>query len=322
MEGDNMRAQWIFFCGLLALLTTAGCSSLNSSATRPNVPKMVDARSDTVKYSSQQFASDMQQYRIAMTNGEFKTGTILRDSMIQRVRLEIDGNYHQFEGKLFENRAYFNTVADWIELALAGAIAAVGGEETKTVLGIVLTGAKGGRLSLDKNFFREKTTETLMSAMQAARAKRLTLITEKMTKGDASQYSWDEAWVDLLDYFYAGTLESGILAIASQTGTDATVAKKEVKDAEKERAKTFSLRAATKEEVFEVRDLTKTLGALVKANDTNTAGRILDELGVKHTPQDNVFDLLRDQIDPLEPGEDGKLGRLRVSTAFRRALNK
>jgi hypothetical protein len=275
-----------------------------------------------LKYSPKQFESDVKDYREALVKGDIKSATTLRDRMVQRVRLEIDGNYHQFESKLFENRAYFNTSADWVELSLAGAVAVVGGEHAKTVLGVVLTGVKGGRLSLDKNFFREKTTETLMSAMQAERGRRLIIITKKITEGDASQYSWDEAWVDLLNYFYAGTIESGLLAIASQTGAEATDAKNEVRRVEKERADKFSLRTASREEIYDVRDMTKTLGAMVKANDTARAGHILDELGVKHAAGDDVFALLREQIDALEPGDAGQLGRLRVGTAFRRGLNK
>jgi hypothetical protein len=199
---------------------------------------------------------------------------------------------------------------------VAGATAAVGGEHSKTIIGIVLTGVKGARLSLDKNFFREKTTETLLASMQGERTKRIALLTRKMTDGDASQYSWDEAWVDLLDYFYAGTLESGLLAIAAHAGAEATEGKEKVREAERDRADSFSLRAATQQEIFDVREFTKTLGTL----DKDTARRIVDELRIPHSPDDDPIELLRTQIDALQPGDN--LARLRLSRAFQRALNK
>jgi hypothetical protein len=297
---------------LLGALAGAGCRTTGG----PDLPALVDPAKSAVRYTPEQFKQDAIDYRAALASNDARKATMLRDGMINRVRLEIDGNYHIFEQRIFATRAAFATGADWVELFLAGATAAVGGEQSKTILGIVLTGVKGARLSLDKNFFREKTTETLLASMQGERTKRLALLTRKMTEGDASQYSWDEAWVDLLDYFYAGTLESGLLAIAAQAGAEATVGKAAVRDAEQKRVDKFSLQAATQEEILEVRELTRRLGTL----DKETARRILDELRIQHGPNDDPLELLRGQIDALQPGDDS--GRLRLSKAFQKIMDR
>jgi hypothetical protein len=287
--------------------------------TSPTLPKVVDPGGDMVKYAPRQFGDDVKVYRTAIKENRITDATIVRDTMIQRVRLEIDGNYHQFEQKLFGDRAYFATAADWVELGLAGATTVVAGEGTKTILGAVLTATKGARLSLDKNFFREKTTETIMSAMQAERLKRLTLITQKMTSGTAAQYSWDEAWVDLLDYFYAGTIENALLSIAGQTGSEVSGAKIENREAEKDRADAFSLQKASKGAILSVRQLTRLRIKLKKEKKVGAAKSILDELGVKYAPDADVFKALQDQIDTVNQTDADKLKEM--TDAFDKAVN-
>jgi hypothetical protein len=54
--------------------------------------------------------------------------------------------------------------------------------------------------------------------------------------------------------------------------------------------------------------------------DKETARRILDELRIQHGPNDDPLELLRGQIDALQPGDDS--GRLRLSKAFQKIMDR
>jgi hypothetical protein len=183
---------------------------------------------------------------------------VYRDVMINRIRADIRDNYGQFEEMLNTNRATWETGADFAELALAAATTISGGEQAKTVLAAILTAVKGGRLSVDKNFFREKTTDAIVSALRSARTKQDTVIIGKMAQLGPEQYTFEEAWNDLVDLYYAGTLTSGFQVLAEQAATDAKQAEKAKTDVEVKRA---NILAATQTEI----DLAGHLyGALLK----------------------------------------------------------
>ena len=294
------------FVTCLALATTViglvGCAS-----TSPRIPKAVDYDNALTMYSTNTFGGDLAKYRSAFEKGDTNRATRLRDAMIQRIRVEIEINYRQFELSLFSSRATFATGADWVELGLAGATTITGGEHAKTVLAGILTALKGGRLSVDKNWFREKTTETIISSMQAERSKKLLLITGKMAAGDAMHYTFEEAWADLVDYFYAGTLEAGIQALAVETGKTAADAKGDFQKAEKKRIDTLA--KASIETIITVEKLTDRLGQLFDKKDEQEAKRVVDELKIERAPGKTDFDLLRDAIDALKPDDKAELAR-------------
>jgi hypothetical protein len=259
-------------------------------------------------YSSNEFAKDLAEYRTAFKDADTSKVRRLRDAMIQRIRVEIEINYRQFETLLYSDKAAFNTVFDFAELGLSAATTIVGGAQTKTILAALSTASQGGRLSYDKNWFREKTAETIIAAMEAERNKKLLLIMDKMVKGNAAQYTFEEAWSDLVDYFYAGTLEGGMQALSIETGNTAANAKKDFNDATKKRI--ASLQPATKEVIMTVEKLTDRLKELYKTNDTTQAKRILDTLKIEVKPGKNDFELLRDQIDAIQPDDSAGLARL------------
>jgi len=292
----------------ITVIGLVGCAS-----TSPRIPKAVDYDNALTMYSTNTFTDDLAKYRSAFETGNTNVATRLRDAMIQRIRVEIEINYRQFELSLFSSRATFATGADWVELGLAGAATITGGEHAKTVLAGILTALKGGRLSVDKNWFREKTTETIISAMQAERNKKLLLITGKMAANEAMHYTFEEAWADLVDYFYAGTLEAGIQALAVETGKAAANAKDDFQKAEKLRIPTLA--KASPEAIATVEQLTDRLTELQKNDDKPEAKRIVDALQITREAGNTDFQLLREAIDKLKPDDLAQLKRF--STAFK-----
>jgi hypothetical protein len=300
-------------CLLLIGFSLSGCTTL-----RPQIPKLIDPATGAACYPISEFQADLMKYRAAISEGKIAGATLVRDRMIARIRLEIETNYRLFEMRLYENRAVFDTGADWVELALAASVTAVGGEAIKTALGAVLTAAKGAHLSVDKNWFREKNSEAILTAMQAERNKKLVIITRKMTQGDASQYSFDEAWADLVEFFYAGTLENGLMALSSRAGKEAEEAKNERKTVEEHRAEMFTLQKAAPEDIVMVEKLSEWLEQMRKKKDVKSARDILEALKQKPGAQDDPFGVLQDLIRKAE--DHGSW--LALYEAFRKVMGK
>ena len=127
---------------------------------------------------------------------------------------------------MFIGRATQNILADITELGAGVAGNITNGERAKTIILAALTAFKGGRKSIDLNFFREKTTEILISKMRASRSRVETKISKGLT-GNVGAYSLDESLGDLINYFNAGSLTSALVELADQAALDAKVAKEE-----------------------------------------------------------------------------------------------
>lgn len=259
----------------------------------PTAPSSLGYGSSVTTYSEADFQKDRKGYETLLETGEFERARILRDRMINRIRLEIEINYRKFESEVYGDRAGFNTAGDFVELGLAGATALTGGAATKTILATVLTALKGSRLSVDKNWFREKTTEALVAAMQSQRTIKLNQIIDKMANLPANLYAFEEAWVDLVEFFYAGTIEGALLSLTADAGKAVVDAKEDNKEISKQRVEIFK---ATREEIDVVRAATVRLGQLARTKNTAEAKRILDELKVPVGPDDDVFKKLQEQI--------------------------
>jgi hypothetical protein len=219
------------------------------------VPKALDRDAAkgtfSIQYSINEFEADYKAYKDLVRNGDEASLVLartFRDSMIDRIRVDVEMNYREYEARIFIGRATGDSIADFLELGLALATTITNGERAKTVLGAVSTAFKGNRLSLDKNFFREKTIETIISKMQGTREKVKTRILQNMLQAPVKSYSFEAAWTDLVEYFYAGTLEGAIQALAVDAGADAAQAKAKTQDIEQ-------LRIASVDELTQIQKI-------------------------------------------------------------------
>lgn len=249
---------------LAAMLS--GCSTVNG----PKIPKSLDSNGLISNFSTNTFQASLKEYMAAMKKETYPRAQVLRDQMINSIRVEIEMNYRNFEQQLYNGRAGFNTVADITELLLAGAATITHGEEAKTVISAVLLAAKGSRLSYDKNFFREKTTEAIIASMQSERSKKLAQIIDSMNL-PVQEYPFEKAWVDLVDFFYAGTVEGGLLALTSDAGNNAVTSKGKLQKVEDDRIERIKLSSATATEIKTTGELTDEVGKLADATDQAAA---------------------------------------------------
>ena len=206
-----------------------------------STPKSPSVLSQQVaNYEISRFAKDEKQYYCAIDgrlDGETSacTGFIINDvaeatkirnRIIDRLKSAIDSNYHEFENQLFTGRATANVLFDIVDFGSGVATTITNGARAKSIISAALTGFKGGRKSIDENFFKERTTAVIISQMQASRAHIETDLLKNLNDNDATGYSLDAGLGDLIDYFYAGTLQKGLQELAQQTGQSAITEKK------------------------------------------------------------------------------------------------
>jgi hypothetical protein len=294
-----------------ALLGIVGCQST------PKMPETMGGSSSLLRYYTNEFWSDFANYKGAFIHGDTNMATSIRNAMMNRIRVEIEGNYRDFEANLFTGRETFLTASDFVELGLAGATTIVVGERAKTVLAAILTAVQGARLSIDKNWFREKNIEIVIASMQAERNQKMELIEKKLT-GNAMEYPFEEGWVDLIDYFYAGTLEAGIQALGIEAGKTAADAKAANRAATTNRVSHFTAVKKTKKEINKRAALTNKVDALRSAGKKDDALKIAKALNIAVPPGADVFELLQDKIreadDKGEEAVDALLGPFGVQT--------
>lgn len=348
-----MQCKLLIFIALFCGLSCIGCVA---RLDKPNVPKPLSRDFAFALYSIPEFCTHYNAYRKSMGLPEVSSdcsgitrnaGTQttqasatpasqasvttdllkarqLRDLMINRIRVDIEINYREYESKLFFSRGESSLGGDFLELGLAFAGTVSKGERAKSVLASALSGVRGTRLSYDKNFFREKTIEIIVSQMQASREESKNKILDKMSRLPADRYPFEEAWVDLAEFFYSGTLQGGIQALANQAGKAAVNAKDETKKLE-------IVRTATPDELISIEKVTGSYEVLkakyneVKNDPTKAkpfvdqAKAVLAEMKVdlSGTETDQkIFDLVEEEFRKTILQRD-RLPKL--ATAFRNA---
>lgn len=213
---------------LIVPLTLCGCQHTMA----PPLPKALAAPA-IVSYPIEDFNSDVARYRQAISGKDYATARTLRDAIVGRAFSSIEYGYSRFEGQIIERRASFETSADVTSLGVTAAATVIGAGDIKDILVASLSGIQGVRLSIDKNFFEQKTSETIVSQMRTDRAtleaRILTnLATEDViatvdpaTKRMIPAYGLDDAWRDIVRYYYAGTVPSALISLNTATGKSA-----------------------------------------------------------------------------------------------------
>jgi len=201
------------------LALASGCGS----GMAPKMPKEIQVPSNSL-YPVNQFNDDVSHYRDdvkAGTRDSLAAALLLRNQMAYRVMADIESNYGSFEMKLSSGRAIQATLADATSLGLTAATTVVGASDVKDILAATGTAFQGAWTSYDKNFFQQKTTEAIIAQMRAARKTKQAQLIASLATRDVTSYPWEATWIDLVDFFYAGTVPSAMVEIASNAGAQA-----------------------------------------------------------------------------------------------------
>jgi hypothetical protein len=178
--------------------------------------------------------------------------------MVYGVMAEIDYVYHNYEIALFMNEGSFKVATDVLQLGLGMASTITNGERSKTVLSAVLTGFTGTTLSIDKNFFKQQTVQSLISSMQAGRDRTKATIIRRLIE-PATSYPFQAARSDLAAYFFAGTLPGALQQLNQTAAAAAEVQRKAL-------AGVTAITGVTVEDVDNARKIDATVTAEFAAN--------------------------------------------------------
>jgi hypothetical protein len=308
------------FCFLsVALIFCTGCLRV-----APKIPKVIG--SPAISYSTQDFDADVQHYRTDVIGGQFGAARSIRDQIAYRVLAQIDAAYGGFELSLSTRRAGAQTAADATQLGLTAAATVTGTTEIKDILTVTATAFQGTRLSFDKNFFEEKTTEALISQMRASRTTLKAQILRSLSRRDVNSYPLEAAWMDIVSYYYAGTIPSALVDIAAKAGNDAALGSQELKEAVHE------LTLATPEQAKQsvsIRSEYQQLSAAISSGDPATvqqAGatlhKILDAADITYDHTAQPAELLAALKEAMKAAADNGAVLTKLNAAVQAAASK
>ena len=160
-----------------------------------------------------------QAYDAALENDPADTKHVAqrhRNELIEDALPFIDSAYVDFITDLQAGRDRKNFMLDLVELGAAASVGITNGERPLQIIGVALTAFRGGRRSIDANFYKDTSVPILISKMDGNRAKvRATILTRE--KGSPADYPIGAAISDLVDYYNAGTLVRAFTQLQQDT---------------------------------------------------------------------------------------------------------
>jgi hypothetical protein len=207
------KAPKCLFKALLfsAIILMAGC---NNPSSLNGPPPAFDIDQDISDLQTQyQSATSIKNYYAAGPETKQR-----RDEFVVGRLTLYNLQYIKYISQFTLESAQLQSAFDITKLGVDLAITLVGGAATKAILGAVSAGLTGTRLSIEKNFFNEKTAQALVTQMNAQRKVALVPIVAGLQE-DVSQYPLSSAIVDLQTYYEAGTMTGALQAILADAGT-------------------------------------------------------------------------------------------------------
>ena len=213
----NRLRTVLFLGGALAL---GGCSTFAT----PGAPDRSFDIDDDIRQLEQHFstaASIEGYYASAQTKAD-------RDKFVTGRLVLVDIHYIQFIKQFAINKALIDSAVDIATVGVDLATTLVGGAPTKAILGAVSGGLTSSKISIDKNFFQEKTVPVLVGEMNAQRvAARIPII--RGLREELDVYSFELSVIDLQAYYEAGTFIGALQSIQKSSGVKQAEAEAELR---------------------------------------------------------------------------------------------
>jgi len=263
MRYRNLWKQGIAF---LCILIIGGCSTFRFAPPPPSLYTMEN-------YTPEKYRADLVLYQ--QPNATETERTRCRNKIVYSTASEIDKNYREFKNSFFGERAATETLLDIAQIGLGTAGTFAGGQ-TPNLLAAISTGVAGSRLSFNKNFFKEKSPDLLLSRMDALRAEQWSQIYLKLKEND-SIYSLYEAERDLFAYFEKGSLQAAFQNIIAESGAAQQKADSAIKNQIRAKYGEFMGPPASASELKEIEGLFKEFDQLKGTEKENRAKKIVED---------------------------------------------
>src|SRR5882672_8984080 len=214
---------------VLSVLLLSSCVSSQLAPTPPAVYTQAAYTVEEYNVDRATYHKIWSQATHAASDSTLAQRTALRNKIVYATAKEIDKSYGAFKNAFFGERALAETTADLVQIGLGLAGTLAGGEAIKEILSAAATGVAGSRLSYNKNFFKEKAPDILLSRMDALRSEQWSRIYLQLAQATDETYSLAEAERDLVTYYRAGSLEEAVQNIIAESGVTQKKADAEIK---------------------------------------------------------------------------------------------
>nr|WP_315469017.1 hypothetical protein [uncultured Undibacterium sp.] len=202
---ENRRFTNITRWSLLAFacITMSACSTMqNGGAPAPSFSYEEDLKALEDMYQTAAKLSTYKANATAKERNDFVNGRIA----LYNIR------YQRFVRDLGVDKQHLDAGTDGVLIGLNLASAATGAIRAKTNIALAAAGITGGKSTIDKYFYFDKTIPALIATMNSQRKQVLLRILNGV-KLDIDQYPFTQALNDLNNYEMAGTLIGAIDAI-------------------------------------------------------------------------------------------------------------
>jgi hypothetical protein len=213
---------------VLAAFLLAGCMQPHPKPVVKNSPYRLAIKKDLVD-------NWLDDYR-KMADGDAKKDR--RNQIINEFLWLADDAYYQWEPKFYSSGATLATLFDFTSLGLTGGTTVA---NSPKVLGAMATGVQGAQGSISKNFYDQQSRSVIVQKMRQMREAALVRI-ESGEKKSSTEYSLDQALVDVQNYYYAGTVTAALQGLATSTAEKLTEDKKDLDKARKGETPTQTIR--------------------------------------------------------------------------------
>lgn len=154
--------------------------------------------------------------RDAATNGTLTA--VQRNNLQSRLMIYSDEHYYRLRDSLSKGRNWITFSAEVAGTTLSAVSALVADVDTKSIISTASTLTQSTKVSIDKDFFAQQTTSAIVAKMEARRAEEHTIIIQAQAKS-LDAYGLEAALEDSIAYDDRGTLQSAIIAINADAGS-------------------------------------------------------------------------------------------------------
>ncbi len=200
---------------LLALL--GGCSAISGAPERVTSADALTAEDPAYKAALDDF------YRQTDEVGRQR----VRNQFVETRIAVVDHEYLKFRQSLYERRVGSALGTDLALMSLGGLGAAVSSAGAKTTYAALSAAVVGGKASVDKNVYFERTVSALLSQMDTLRNKKKIELFDGLAL-PITNYPLSYAKAQTDEYYLAGTIAQAIMGVNAETAVASQATEREL----------------------------------------------------------------------------------------------
>jgi hypothetical protein len=219
MLSSPHRVRLVTFLFAAALMT-GFCLQIQAQ----KQPIAFDKNSPLSSFNKKEYLEIANRYRASPNKAD-------RDRLLFKAVTQIDLNFRLYQRNRRIGRDSLEIFLDVLEAGAVAATSITYGVRAKSIINDGLAMLKGSRTSINKNL-RLLELQVLFNRMRADRAGVMERILINIGKSD-QDYPFERAFLDIVDYYAAGTMDNALSGLANETGKTAVKAEEDLEKKKK-----------------------------------------------------------------------------------------